>query len=160
MIRADAEFDDRSEAFLAVLGRAEQAGIHAAAQSYSNDMKKALRIGRKGYVFKTTTGNVGKIVDGKRRPWSVGYLWNTVTIGPLVADAAGWALRVGTNVAYALYWELGHHNIYTKHYERDPKWVPTYLQNRERYAAAFRSAFRRVFQAFSGKQDVSETPHE
>lgn len=156
MIRGDVTLEDNSDAFLAVLGRAQQAGLHAAAQAYQNDMKKALRLGTKGFVFRTSTGNVGKIVNGTRRPWSVGYLWNTVTLGATEAFQAGFAIRVGTNVKYALYWELGHHNIFTRHFERDPKWVPTFVDNRSRYAATFASAFTRVFAQFA-KGSASET---
>lgn len=151
MINADTEITDNSGPFLEALARAQQAGLHNAAQTYRNDMKKALRSGGKGFVFKTTIGNVGHIVRGKRRPWTTGLLWNSITLDDMVAFGAGWAIRVGTNVKYALFWELGHHNIYTKHFERDPKWVPTFQQNRGRYSAAFQSAFKRVLSAFASQ---------
>jgi hypothetical protein len=150
VIGIESTFDDQSPQFLALMQEGQNMGLHASANGYRNDMKKALRMGGKGYVFKTSTGNVGKIVNGKRRPWSVGYLWNTITLSPIERWLDGWAIRVGTNVLYALFWELGHHNIFTKRFERDPKWVPTFLANQSKYAAAFSAAFRRTMSKFQG----------
>lgn len=140
-IRANVKVDDRSEVFMTALLEAQVAGLIAAGRSYQRDMKRALRGGNKGYVYKTTIGNVGHIVKGKRRPWYTGVTWNSVTVSPVETTPAGSALQVGTNVAAALYWELGHHNIFTKHFERDEKWVPTYRDNQQRYAADFSRAF-------------------
>lgn len=150
MIGADAQFQDHSPQFLALLQEGQNMGLNASARAYQRDMKRELRIGGKGYVFKTSTGNVGKIVNGKRRPWAVGYLRGTVTMSPIERWLDGWAIRVGTNVLYALFWELGHHNIFTKRFERDPKWVPTFLANQSKYAAAFSAAFRRTMSKFQG----------
>ena len=38
---------------------------------------------------------------------------------------SGWETLVGTNIKQALYWELGHHNIFTRKHERFRVWEPT-----------------------------------
>lgn len=166
----DGRFEDNSFAFLTALRGAQANGLLGAARAYQRDMKRELRGGEKGFVFRTTIGNVGRLVSktsrlkilpeyyGKqrsfsikskeRRPWYTGLLWNSVTIGTIESTPAGDSVRVGTNVKYALYWELGHQNIYTKHFERDAKWVPTFEKNRQTYALAFSSAFKRQMQHF------------
>lgn len=53
---------------------------------------------------------------------------------------AGWFSYVGTKIIQALYWELGHHNLFTRQYERVRIWEPTALAQ----VAAMRSAFARV----------------
>lgn len=140
-IRANVKVDDRSGAFMTALLEGQVAGLIAAGRAYQRDMKRALRGGNKGYVYRTTIGNVGKIVKGSRHPWYTGVTWNSVTVSEVETTPTGSALQVGTNVKHALYWELGHHNIFTKHFERDEKWVPTYRDNATAYADAFSRAF-------------------
>ncbi len=146
MIRPVVTVDDHSTQVLAAMERGQIAGLMGSGRAYQRDMKKALRSGGKGYVFRTTIGNVGKIVDGLRKPWTTGTLWNTVTLGIVERIPGGFAIRVGTNMKIALYWELGHHNIFTKHFERDPKWVPIYRNNAGAYGQAFVRAFTREAQ--------------
>jgi hypothetical protein len=40
----------------------------------------------------------------------------------------GWEAQVGTNKIEALYWELGHRNLFTRKFERVEIWVPTAVQ--------------------------------
>ena len=56
----------------------------------------------------------------------------------------GWESQVGTPVVQALYWELGHHNTFTRKYERVRIWEPAALESIE----AMRSAYGRVVARF------------
>ena len=50
---------------------------------------------------------------------------------------AGWETVVGTKLIEALYWELGHRNIFTRNPERVQLWVPTATANVERMQKTF-----------------------
>jgi len=52
----------------------------------------------------------------------------------------GWESTVGTPVIEALYWELGHRNLFTRNRERVRLWVPTAV----REVNAMRETFGRV----------------
>lgn len=51
--------------------------------------------------------------------------------------AAGWEQMVGTKIIEALYWELGHRNLFTRKKERVQLWVPTAVANVERMQKTF-----------------------
>lgn len=55
--------------------------------------------------------------------------------------AFGWESQVGTRFIEALYWELGHHNIFTRKYERVRIWEPTAMKE----LSAMRQTYGRVF---------------
>lgn len=105
--------------------RAQQAALIAAALVYENAMKLALTGG-----FKT-----GKFFTGRLRS-SVTHS-DPFLIAPLV-----WAIRVGTNVLYALWWELGHINLFTRQYERVEKWRPTAVEQRVAIARRYSEVYR------------------
>lgn len=50
---------------------------------------------------------------------------------------AGWETVVGTKFIEALYWELGHRNLFTRKHERVQLWVPTAVANVERMQKTF-----------------------
>jgi hypothetical protein len=62
----------------------------------------------------------------------------------------GWEATVGTNKIEALYWELGHHNVFTRKYERVEIWVPTGA----REVQAMRDTFARVVARMMGRPTV------
>jgi len=62
-----------------------------------------------------------------------------VTRGP-----RGWEAVVGTKFIEALYWELGHRNLFTRKYERVELWVPTALREVDAMRAAFARVVRRI----------------
>jgi hypothetical protein len=64
-----------------------------------------------------------------------------------VWEPDGWASTVGTNKMVALYWELGHHNTFTRRYERREIWVPTAAANVEAARAAFARVVKRIMDA-------------
>ena len=106
--------------------RATKAALIAAALVYENAMKIALTGG-----YKT-----GAFVTGRVR--------SSVTHGdPFLLGGTQWAIRVGTNVLYALFWELGHFNLFTRKFERVERWRPTLVEQRlaiaERFAAVYRA---------------------
>lgn len=59
----------------------------------------------------------------------------------------GWETQVGTKIIEALYWELGHNNIFTRNRERVRIWEPAGLESIE----AMRSAYGRVVARFMGR---------
>lgn len=117
-----AEFRARDE-------RAQKAALVAAALVYENAMKRALTGGYKQGTF--VTGRVRSSVTHS---------------DPYLLGGTQWAIRVGTNVLYALFWELGHMNLFTRRYERVEKWRPTAVEQRvaiaKRYAAVYRHVMR------------------
>lgn len=113
----------------ALSGRMEHArasGLIAAATVLVNAVKLGLRGGYTSGAF--VTGNVvGSVTRSE----------------PLVTVAEG-SIRVGTNVPYALYWELGHQNLYTRRFERKEVWYPALRDNGEQMRAAYARAVRRA----------------
>ena len=107
--------------------RARMAGLIAAATVLINAVKRGLTGGYKSGLF--VTGNVRSSVT-RSEP----------EIGPL-----GGEILVGTNVAYALHWELGHMNLFTRHFERKEVWMPALLSNKDQMQVAYERAFRAAF---------------
>jgi hypothetical protein len=108
------------------LERGTALGLIAAAQVLINAMKRELR---GGYTS-------GDFVTGRSM--------NSVTRSePEVVGATG-HIRVGTSLMYNLFWELGHHNLYTQRFERERKWEPTLIAQRAAIAKAFNAQMLRV----------------
>lgn len=113
-------------ALAARMRRARMAGLIAAATVLINAVKRGLAGGYTSGDF--VTGNV----------------LNSVTRDePNVSGPVG-TIHVGTNVPYALFWELGHVNLFTRKYERVEVWMPALLSNKEQMAAAYARAYARV----------------
>lgn len=116
----DTTFEDNSEKFFEADRAARFNGLLAATQVLINAVKRGLRGGYTSGKF--TTGNV----------------INSVTRGELETDYDDvMTMRVGSNVPYALFWELGHHNTFTRKFERVPVWVPAITGNLEQIRAAY-----------------------
>ncbi|MEP6989439.1 MAG: hypothetical protein ABJA80_00810 [bacterium] len=105
--------------------KAQQDGLKASAYIVYNAVKIGLRGGYTSGAF------------------AVGNVINSVTIGPVTEEAGTFSVRIGTNVLYAVFWELGHHNLFTRKYERQERWRPALVDNREASAAAFARAYKR-----------------
>lgn len=116
---ANASFSDSSDDFKRKHVKASENGLIAAAQVVVNAVKRGLR---GGY----TSGN-----------FTHGIVLNSVTKGQVEESEDGWLIRIGSNVMYALFWELGHHNIFTRRYERVEIWAPAAAQNSAEAASAF-----------------------
>ena len=102
-------FEDRSAAFLRRWDAAQRAGLTAA----GNVVRRAVTRAHdstyyKGGAFRGTLFVRQSIrqSDPERGP-----------------DGA-LSVVVGTKIREALFWELGHHNLFTRRYERRELWVP------------------------------------
>jgi hypothetical protein len=115
--------------YSAVAGAFEDArkqALIAAATVLINDVKRGLRGGYTSGAF--VTGNViGSVTRDE----------------PLVTATEG-VVRVGTNVPYALYWELGHHNAFTRKYARKEVWMPALSAAAARMQDAYARTMRRL----------------
>lgn len=87
--------------------RAIPQGLVAAAALYHGTIRAKLQ---RGY----TTG-----------AYVTGATAASVQMTPPASDGDRWTVRVGTPSLVALYWELGHHNVFTKRYERVEYWRET-----------------------------------
>lgn len=115
-------------AFLKDQDEAERLGLIAAAYVLVNSVKRALR---GGY----TSGN-----------FVTGNVINSVTRGQPFRDGMGWAIEAGTDLMYALFWEIGHHNLFTRKYERVEKWRPAFMDARPAMAEAYARQWEKTMQ--------------
>lgn len=112
-------------AFLAQYQRAIQAGLVAAAAIYAGALKQKLQQGYWSGDFVTGTTAASVQVSA---PFRFG-------------EGGAWAVRVGSNSLIALYWELGHFNLYMRRFVRVEFWRYTLEEQQTAMAAAFRTAF-------------------
>ncbi len=103
-----------------------RAGLIAAANVLVNQVKRNLKGGYTSGDFVT------------------GLSLNSVTKSEPVRDGNEWSITVGTNLLYNLYWELGHHNIFTRKYERVEKWRPALMDSKDAMSAAFNRVYMRT----------------
>lgn len=123
-----AKLTDNSAAFRARYREAARLGIDAAANVLEREVAKAHDASYyKGGAFRGTL----KVRQSIRR-------------SPPEATPTGWAAKVGTNKLPALFWELGHINLFTRKYERNRIWVPTAMANLERMRKNFAAVVARV----------------
>ena len=108
--------------------RATHAALKASAQVIVNGLKEPKPQGLRGGY---TTGD-----------FITGTLLNSIFISEPFQGANGtWFVLVGTNLAYALYWEVGHVNLYTRKYERQERWRPTLLRKIDQAVAVYHRAY-------------------
>jgi len=94
-------------------------GLVAAAAIYHGALRAKLQRGYTSGDF--TTGNVSASVQ--------------MDAGSQIGGE--WEVAVGTNLMYALYWEMGHQNVFTRRYERVEHWRETAEEEGDAMAAAF-----------------------
>lgn len=102
---------------------AAAAGLLAAAYVYFNEIKRRLAGGFTSGAF--VTGN----------------LLNSVAIQPPAREGGDLVVRVGTPIKYALYWELGHNNVFARRFERQERWFPAAIDTEPEQQRAFAAAF-------------------
>lgn len=104
-------------------------GLQAQARVVWNEWKRQMAAHKGG--FTTGAFTTGKAVA-------------SITIGPITAAGrfGEYAIQVGTNVLYHLFWELGHMNVFTRKYERVETLRPAVEDTRVEQAAAFTRQFR------------------
>jgi hypothetical protein len=98
--------------------RAIRAGLIVAAEAYLADVRPQLQEGYKSGDF--VTGNAA----------------NSANRGEPELTGGGWEIWMGstqTDPPYPLMWEVGHHNVFTGQFERKEIWVPTLVENRDKY---------------------------
>ena len=124
-----AEWRSNLGAFIGATERAMKAGVIAAAELYVGDVRPQLLEGYKTGDF--VTGNAA----------------NSVQRGEPSVSGDGVEIPVGStqvNPPYPMYWELGFMSAWTGKAERKEIWVPTMVQNRDKYVAACASEIRAV----------------
>ena len=124
------------QAALAVLREAEARALTAAAYNYRNAVVSKLMQGYTTGAF--SHGGAG--VAG------------TVTIGEVQQGPNGSTIAVGTNVDYALFWELGHMNTFTRRYERVEHWRHALEESGDSMARTFGTTYT----AFAGGQPAPQ----
>ena len=113
--------------------RALPPALIAAGNVGRNAIRRALRGG-----YYSSLGNHGD--------WVTGNSLNHVTLSdPVVRPNSGY-ITVGTDLLYNLYWEVGHHNLFTRNYERDERWAPAWREANQPMTQAFVRVYRRVIQ--------------
>lgn len=108
--------------------QATDAGLIAAAHVVINQVQQGLRGGYTSGAFVT------------------GHVMASVHRSEPMQEAGGAFILVGTDVLYALYWEVGHRNLFTRKFERKEVWMPALLSTRSEQMAAF----LRTYQRFMG----------
>ena len=98
-------------------------GLLAAAYVYYAELKRRLAGGYTSGAFVT------------------GHLLNSITIAPPVFEGSDLVVRVGTQLLYALAWEVGHNNLFTRRFERQERWFPTAVDTEPAQQAAFARHF-------------------
>lgn len=115
---------DRSAKVLTTFDDASRIGLAAAGNVLVREVKKAFGSDYyKGGAFRSTL----QVRASIRRT-------------DPVRDGGGWSLEVGTKILEALYWELGHYNIFTRKHERVRIWEPTMLEQ----AGAMRAEYAKI----------------
>ena len=117
---------------MARMQAATMAGLLAAAAVVENRVKEALR---GGYTS-------GRFVTG--------HVLASVTHSEPEIGPNGAFILVGTDVMYALYWELGHRNLFTRKFERQERWVPAFFGSRAEQLAAYQRAYLRIMGGGAG----------
>jgi hypothetical protein len=121
---------DRSVEVQARYAQGARAGVDAAANLVQGEVVKAFGSNYyKGGAFRSTL----QVKQSIRRQ--------------VMAGSTGWFALVGTKIKEALYWELGHQNLFTGKKEHVPIWVPTALANVENMRKEFAKIVARVMGA-------------
>jgi hypothetical protein len=120
-------FTDRSREARDRYREAARMGVDAASNTLEREVKKAHNAYYTSQAFRSTA----QIRQSIRR------------VGPTMGRD-GWEARVGTNKMIALYWELGHRNLFTRKYERVRLWEPTAIQNIGRMRVTFARVVARM----------------
>lgn len=116
-------YRSRSAELAARFAGAVDAGLVAAGETFKTEVKRQLAPGYTSGAF--VTGHVLGSVT-RTEPSTVGGVR---------------VLHVGTNVDYAMYWELGHQNLFMRRFAQKEVWGPAIQSTRDAQLDAFRRAF-------------------
>ena len=119
---------DRSAAALARYDDASRLGMDAAANHLQVEIVKAFGSRYyKGGRFRSTL-----------------YVKQSIRRLAPFKQGGGWQSVVGTKLIEALYWELGHRNVFTRKHERVQLWVPTAAKNIDRMRKTYATIVARI----------------
>lgn len=129
-MRVQVTVTDRSVEFLRRYREAARLGVDAAA----NALQRAVTIAHDSSYYK------GGAFRGTL------FVRQSIRRTDPMRSATGWESVVGTKIIEALYWELGHHNTFTRRYERRRIWEPAALEAAESVRATFARVVARLMQ--------------
>ena len=120
--------------------QAVNGGIPGAFEAINKGMRAGL-INRANVVVRAwklkMREHSGGFTSGKfSTGWAINHITRTT---PALGD---WLIRVGTNVRYHLFWELGHMNLFTRKYERVETLRPAVQETMDEQEAAFIRGFK------------------
>jgi hypothetical protein len=118
------ELNGGPRAILAKIEKGQQDGLTLRAQVVRNEWRRIMRANRGGF----TTGNFATGL-------AVAHI--TQTVPRQYGTAFQWVVYVGTNLRYHLFWEVGHHNLFTRKYERVETLRPATQNTMEEQQAAY-----------------------
>lgn len=121
---------DNTRKVMVAYDRAAAAGLTAAGNLLVRELQKAHTNANyyKGGAFRHTLGVRASI--RRTTPEKHNGMWQT---------------RIGTKFIEALYWELGHYNVFTKKQEPPVKiWMPTFLEQRENVRRLWAQTIKRA----------------
>jgi hypothetical protein len=112
--------------------RATDAALEAGANELVNGLKDMKPLGLRGGY---TSGD-----------FVTGAVLNSIQATDPYTEAGTRHIKVYTDVPYALYWEMGHINAFTKKYEREERWYPTLIRKDEDIMAAYSRVYKRFME--------------
>lgn len=119
--------------FKARHSKASDDALRAAAQELINGLKDQKPLGLTGGY---TSG-----------AFTTGYNVNAiVATDPLTTPGGSRIIFVTTDSPYAVYWEFGHVNLFTRKYERQERWAPTLQRKDEDIFAAYARVYKRFME--------------
>jgi hypothetical protein len=122
-------FISRFRQFAAAHATARDKALRASANVVVNRVKRDLRGGYTSGDFVT-----GASINAVR---ATDPMW----------DGNVRVIRVGTTLFYNLAWEIGHHNIFTRRFERKEVWLPAFTATAGQQAATFSRVYLREMTA-------------
>jgi len=132
---------------------AERAGLRAAGNEMAKIIRPRLRGGYKGGQFQIGGSRVGEL-HGEHRGSPVA---SSVRV-QIKRGRGTLAAKVVGNLT-ALFWEIGHHNIFTRQYERVEIWRPALIENRDRVAQWFAAAMKKRLALYARRRvEATEIP--
>lgn len=83
--------------------------------------------------------------------------WTSITY-EIVGDGPAMTARVGTTLKHFMYWELGHHNAFTRRYERKEWLLPAVMNGRVLQQQAALRAAQQIADRHGVKNPLSFSP--
>ncbi|HXE60750.1 MAG TPA: hypothetical protein VN607_08575 [Gemmatimonadaceae bacterium] len=120
-------YTSRTSEIAARLRQAVDAGLTASAETYRTEVKRRIAPGYTSGAF--VTGHV---------------LGSVVRSAPDSEGPGVRVIHVGSNVDYALFWEVGHQNLFMRRFAQHQIWAPALADTADARRTAFRVAFNAV----------------